>query len=27
VNNRVEGKQTFVRRVENYILGVGYYHH
>jgi len=25
VNNRVENKQSFVRRVDNYILGVGYY--
>jgi cytochrome c len=27
VNNRVENKQSFVRRVDGYILGVGYYHH
>jgi cytochrome c len=25
VNNRVESKQSFVRRVDNYVLGVGYY--
>ncbi|HSD61417.1 MAG TPA: cache domain-containing protein [Burkholderiales bacterium] len=25
VNNRVENKESFVRRVDNYILGVGYY--
>lgn len=25
VNNRVEKKESFVRRVDNYILGVGYY--